>query len=106
MDPDEPVRVNGLEMLAAGDWLSPRIFGNFWYDKPPFFYWLEMISYSFFGVTDFASRLPSALAAMATIATSMQPAVTSSLPIAALSSLLLVTSFGFMYIGKAAVTDT
>ena len=26
-------------------------------------------------------------------------------PIAALSALLLVTSFGFMYIGKAAVTD-
>ena len=57
MDPDEPVYgETAREMLAAGDWLSPRIFGNFWYDKPPFFYWLEMISYSFFGVTDFASR--------------------------------------------------
>ncbi|WP_418521259.1 ArnT family glycosyltransferase, partial [Megasphaera massiliensis] len=63
MDPDEPVYgETAREMLAAGDWLSPRIFGNYWYDKPPFFYWLEMISYSLFGATDFASRLPSALA--------------------------------------------
>ena len=21
------------EMLASGDWLSPRIYGNFWFDK-------------------------------------------------------------------------
>ena len=27
------------EMIAAGDYLSPRIFGNYWYDKPILFYW-------------------------------------------------------------------
>ena len=107
MDPDEPVYgETAREMLAAGDWLSPRIFGNFWYDKPPFFYWLEMISYSLFGATDFASRLPSALAAMATtIYVYAAGRDIFNKPIAALSALLLVTSFGFMYIGKAAVTD-
>lgn len=107
MDPDEPVYgETAREMLAAGDWLSPRIFGNYWYDKPPFFYWLEMISYSLFGATDFASRLPSALAAMATtIYVYAAGRDIFNKPIAALSALLLVTSFGFMYIGKAAVTD-
>ena len=50
IDPDEPVYgQTAREMLAAGDWLSPRIYGQFWYDKPPLFYWLEMISYSLFG---------------------------------------------------------
>ena len=35
LDPDEPVYAEtAREMLAAGDFLSPRIFGNFWYDKP------------------------------------------------------------------------
>ena len=27
------------EMLASGDYFSPRIYGNYWYDKPAFFYW-------------------------------------------------------------------
>ena len=46
MDPDEPVYgETAREMLLAGDWLSPRIFGQYWYDKPPLFYWLEMLSY-------------------------------------------------------------
>ena len=36
IDPDEPVYgQTAREMLAAGDWLSPRIYGQFWYDKPP-----------------------------------------------------------------------
>ena len=44
MDPDEPVYgETAREMLLAGDWLSPRIFGQYWYDKPPLFYWLEML---------------------------------------------------------------
>ena len=42
LDPDEPVYAEtAREMLAAGDFLSPRIFGNFWYDKPPMYYWLS-----------------------------------------------------------------
>ena len=46
IDPDEPVYgETAREMLLSGDWLSPHIFGKFWYDKPPLFYWLEMLSY-------------------------------------------------------------
>ena len=39
----DPVESNytqtAKEMLLSGDYVSPRIFGNFWYDKPAFFYW-------------------------------------------------------------------
>lgn len=28
------------EMVLSGDWISPQIYGNYWYDKPVFFYWL------------------------------------------------------------------
>lgn len=36
LDPDEPVYgETAKEMLATGDFLSPRIYGEFWYDKPP-----------------------------------------------------------------------
>ena len=60
-----PVEVNyaqtAKEMLAAGDWLSPQIYGNYWYDKPIFFYWELLAAFSLFGVTDFAARFFPAL---------------------------------------------
>ena len=64
-----PVEVNyaqtAKEMLAAGDWLSPQIYGNYWYDKPIFFYWELVAAFSMFGVTDFAARFFPALFAVA-----------------------------------------
>ena len=40
----DPVESNyaqtAKEMLAAGDWISPRIYGNVWFDKPAMIYWL------------------------------------------------------------------
>ena len=42
VDPDEPVYgETAKEMLLTGDWLSPRIYGEYWYDKPPLFYWFS-----------------------------------------------------------------
>jgi len=64
-----PVEVNyaqtAKEMLAAGDYLSPQIYGNYWYDKPIFFYWELIAAFSLFGVTDFAARFFPALFAAA-----------------------------------------
>ena len=64
-----PVEVNyaqtAKEMLSAGDWLSPQIYGNYWYDKPIFFYWELLAAFSAFGVTDFAARFFPALFAAA-----------------------------------------
>ena len=38
LDPDEPVYAEtAKEMLQTGDFLSPRIFGDYWYDKPPMY---------------------------------------------------------------------
>ena len=44
------------EMVLSGDWLSPQIYGKYWFDKPLFFYWLTALAYKIFGFTDFASR--------------------------------------------------
>ena len=67
LDPDEPVYAEtAREMLAAGDFLSPRIFGNFWYDKPPMYYWLVAIAQFIFGDSEFAARFPAALMACGT----------------------------------------
>ncbi|MBP2654501.1 MAG: hypothetical protein H6Q73_2070 [Firmicutes bacterium] len=67
----DPVEANyaltAKEMLANGDWLSPRIYGQFWYDKPAMFYWLIMLGYKAFGVNEFAARFPSALFSAASV---------------------------------------
>ena len=64
-----PVEVNyaqtAKEMLTAGDWFSPQIYGNYWYDKPIFFYWELIAAFSMFGMTDFAARFFPALFAAA-----------------------------------------
>ena len=56
----DPVESNyaltAKEMLSAGDFISPRIYGNYWYDKPIFFYWELLAAFSAFGVNEFAAR--------------------------------------------------
>ena len=56
----DPVESNytqtAVEMLQSGDYVSPRIYGNYWYDKPAFFYWELIAAYKLMGVSEFASR--------------------------------------------------
>ena len=56
------------EMLASGDWLSTTLNGAPRFDKPILIYWLQAASVSVFGLSEFALRLPSALAALAWVA--------------------------------------
>lgn len=56
------------EMVLSGDWLSPQIYGHYWYDKPIFFYWLTALAYKMFGFTEFASRFFPALFGLGSVA--------------------------------------
>lgn len=107
MDPDEPAYAQtAKEMLMAGDYLSPRIFGDYWFDKPPMYYWLTIFSYKIFGVSEFAARFPAALASVLTVF-SLYYFVKRIFNenVALLSGLVLATCINFYYIGKASVTD-
>ena len=53
-------------MVESGDWLSLRLAGFRFYEKPPLVYWLTAASISVFGEHPFAIRLPSALATLVT----------------------------------------
>lgn len=49
------------EMIVSGDYLHVQInFEPFW-EKPPFFFWLQVVSMNIFGVTEFAARFPNAV---------------------------------------------
>lgn len=54
-------------MYAGGDWLTPTINGQPFYEKPPLYYWLSATSQHVLGATPLAARLPGALLAILTI---------------------------------------
>ncbi|HEX5734815.1 MAG TPA: glycosyltransferase family 39 protein [Blastocatellia bacterium] len=65
--PDEPRYAEvPREMVATGDYVSPRLGGCFWFEKPVLQYWMSAAAYHVFGVNEFAARVPSALAATLT----------------------------------------
>lgn len=51
------------EMLETGEWLVPHLFGQPYLRKPPGMVWAIALSSSVLGVSEFAARLVSALAA-------------------------------------------
>jgi len=51
-------------MLESGDWVTARLNGVAYLEKPPLKYWLIAVSYMIFGVHDWAARIPLALAAV------------------------------------------
>jgi len=64
--PDEGLYLQAArEMHARGDWLTPTVDGGPDFTKPPLLYWAMAGSFSLFGVTLWAARLPVALAALA-----------------------------------------
>ncbi|MFA7069114.1 MAG: glycosyltransferase family 39 protein, partial [Acidaminococcaceae bacterium] len=107
LDPDEPVYAEtAREMIEFNDYLSPRIFNEYWYDKPPMYYWLVAAAFKITGASDFSARLPSALMGIATILMLylFLKRITNE-DAAFWSSMVLGTCIEFFYLGKAAVTD-
>ena len=69
LDPDEAHYAElTREMLHSGSWLVPLLDGRPFIDKPVLFHWLQGISVWLLGETEFAARMPSALAALALFA--------------------------------------
>ena len=49
------------EMIASGDYLHVQInFEPFW-EKPPLFFWLQVIGMKLFGINEFGARFPNAV---------------------------------------------
>jgi 4-amino-4-deoxy-L-arabinose transferase-like glycosyltransferase len=64
-DSDAVLAQAARTMLQTGDWVTPRLDGVAYLEKPPLYYWPIVISYKVFGVHDWTARIPFALSAMA-----------------------------------------
>ena len=94
------------EMLATGNWLQVQINFEAFYEKPPFFIWIQAISMKFFGVNEFAARLPNALIGIITMLTLL--AIGKRLKdkyFGALWALVYISSFLPHFYFKSAIID-
>lgn len=70
-DPDEGIHATiAQEMVEGGDWITPRLLGKPFRDKPILYFWLQAVSLSAFGMNEAAVRLPGMiLAALGVVST-------------------------------------
>lgn len=64
--PDEPRYAWIARAMAnTGDWVTPRLYGQPWFEKPILYYWSAGIGFRILHSPEWAARLPSAFAALA-----------------------------------------
>lgn len=62
LDPDEGRYAEiPREMVATGDWVTPRLNGIKYFEKPPLQYWMTALAYEVFGAHQWTARLWTAL---------------------------------------------
>lgn len=107
-DEDEPKNaVCGHEMLDRGDWIVPTFNGDLRTDKPILLYWCMLISYHVFGVSEFAARLPSALAGIGTVLLTFQLGrMLFTARAGLLAGALLSSSLMFTVLARGATPDS
>ncbi|MFI5057995.1 MAG: ArnT family glycosyltransferase [Candidatus Acidiferrales bacterium] len=105
--PDEPRYAwVARDMAETGDWVTPRLYGKPWFEKPPLFYWGAALCFKVFGVSEAAARLPSAICALlATLALAWLALRLYGAETARWLLLLLPTTVGMIGFSHAAATD-
>ncbi len=106
-DPSESnYALTAREMVESENWMSPQIYGKFWYDKPIFFYWELALSFSLFGFNEFAARLPAAVFGTASVLlTYWFAARVYDKKTGLFAALILCASLEHWYLSKAVITD-
>jgi len=105
--PDEPRYAwIARDMAETGDWVTPRLYGKPWFEKPPLFYWGAALCFKLFGVSEAAARLPSAISALlTTLALAWLAFRLYGAETARWLLLLLPTTVGMIGFSHAASTD-
>jgi 4-amino-4-deoxy-L-arabinose transferase-like glycosyltransferase len=107
LGPDEPRYADiAREMYRSGDFVTPRLFGVPWFEKPALVYWGAAIAFGIFGVSEFAARFPSALGATACVLLTYYAGTRLwSRSTAFWAALILASSTGFFAFAHAASMD-
>ncbi|MEO5926017.1 MAG: glycosyltransferase family 39 protein [Bryobacteraceae bacterium] len=107
LGPDEPRYASiGREMARSGDWITPVLDGQPWFEKPPLLYWTTATG-NWFGLTDeWAARLPIAIIGFAFLLFFYRTLEREfNRKVALTSTAILGTSAGWASLSFVAVTD-
>ncbi len=107
MGADEPryARISE-EMLLGGDYVTPRLEGAPWLEKPPLLFWIQSLSFRALGVSEAAARLPVALLGiLCALAVGGLARHLAGFRAGGLSILILSTSILFFIFARAGSTD-
>ncbi len=108
IEPDESRYVQiAIEMMESGNWTTPTLDAAPYLDKPPLLYWLTATSFSLFGVSETAARIPCVLSALLTVGLvySLGRRLIGSRA-AWCGALSLVLSGGFIFAGRFLLMDS
>jgi 4-amino-4-deoxy-L-arabinose transferase-like glycosyltransferase len=105
--PDEPRYASiGRAMAMSGDWVTPRLWGTPWFEKPALLYWMVAAGFRTGLPPEWASRLPVALLSVAFLIGywwMLRRAFGQAA--ATCASIFLGTSAGWVAFSAVAVTD-
>jgi 4-amino-4-deoxy-L-arabinose transferase-like glycosyltransferase len=107
LGPDEPrYAAIGRAMATTGDWITPRLWGTPWFEKPALLYWMTAAGFKAGLGAELAPRLPVALASVAFLIyfffVLRREFGTSA---AWYSATILATSAGWLAYSHVAITD-
>jgi 4-amino-4-deoxy-L-arabinose transferase-like glycosyltransferase len=105
--PDEPRYASiAREMARSGDWITPRLWGEAWFEKPVLLYWMSGAAFHLHVPPDLAPRLPVALMSVAFLVFYWWILNREfGCRAAWLATLILGTSAGLCFYGQAGVPD-
>jgi len=105
--PDEPRYASiAREMSRSGDWVTPRLSGSPWFEKPPLYYWSAAIGFNLTSNPEVAGRAPSgAIALLAVLALMLCARWLYGAPTAFALGVMLPATVGMVGFARAAATD-
>jgi 4-amino-4-deoxy-L-arabinose transferase-like glycosyltransferase len=104
---DEPRYASiGREMARSGDWITPRLDGAGWFEKPPLLYWMTALGHTARLPDEWAARLPIALLSIAFLLLFFYIIAREFSPKTSIAAVtILATSAGWLAYSFATVTD-
>lgn len=108
MDVDETRYVSmARDMFHCKDFLTLYLNGEFFFEKPPLYFWGECLSFAIFGkVTEFTARFPVALyGTFSTLLLYFTGKKIVSRRFGVISALILATTLEFVILAKFAILD-
>lgn len=94
------------EMVETGDWVTPRLNGVKYFEKPALYYWMQATALTVFGNNEFGVRISSVLlGVIGCLATYLAGCTLYGRNTAILGALMLAVSPVYFAISRIALTD-